>query len=258
MIFNRKNKNILIFWYKKVKNIGDALNPFLIEKISNKNVKWVKPRSKNKHYICIGSILQAANKYTEVWGSGFISASSYLAEKPLRIWSVRGPLSRKKLISLGIDCPEIYGDPALLLPRMYYPKIEKKYKIGIVPHYVDKHNVWLNNFKNDNDIKIIDVQKDDPLKFIDDILSCKTIASSSLHGIITADAYNIPSLWLEFSNKVSGKGFKFLDYFMSVKRKEKEPIVINNHTNITEIFNKFYTYRIDIDIDDILKNCPFI
>ncbi|WP_410503913.1 hypothetical protein [Flavobacterium sp. XN-5] len=31
----------------------------------------------------------------------------------------------------------MYGDPALLLPRYFNSKVEKKYKYGLVPHYND-------------------------------------------------------------------------------------------------------------------------
>lgn len=62
---------------------------------------------------------------TEVWGAGIISENSLLKEKPSKVYAVRGPLTRQRLIKEGIDCPEIYGDPALLIPYYYRPKVTK-------------------------------------------------------------------------------------------------------------------------------------
>ena len=71
-----------------------------------------------------------------VWGTGCI-APGRIGQTPKKIYAVRGPLTKKELDKRGISCPEIYGDPALLFPQIYNPKIEKKYKLGIIPHYID-------------------------------------------------------------------------------------------------------------------------
>ena len=73
-----------------------------------------------------------------VWGSGIIDGRS-IGENPKKIYAVRGPLTRNKLISKGIKVPEVYGDPALLFPKIYNPinVIEKSHEFGIIPHYAD-------------------------------------------------------------------------------------------------------------------------
>lgn len=250
--------SLKVFWYNGTFNFGDVLNPLLLGGLTQKRIFWVNPvYYKKKNYFAIGSILEQSNKHSIIWGSGFISEKSKCIEKPLEICAVRGPKTRQKLLDTGIYCPEVYGDPALLLPKIYSPKIEKKYKLGIIPHYVDKENSWLIGLEDEKDIKLLDIQESDPLKFIDDLLSCEKIASSSLHGIIVADAYNIPSIWIKFSDKVIGGKFKFLDYFMSVKRKDKEALFINIDTSLDDLFNQFYYYEIAIDLELLLSSCPF-
>ncbi len=64
--------------------------------------------------------------------------------------------------------------------------------------------------KYKDDIWVIDIQGNWE-NVIDDINRCEFIASSSLHGIITADSYNIPSLWIKMSDKITGGNFKFQD-----------------------------------------------
>jgi pyruvyltransferase len=251
---------IRVHWSKSCMNFGDELNPILIEALTGKTILNIYAKYYQKeHLLAIGSVLDRATSNSIIWGSGFISEQSVLLEKPKKIYAVRGPETREKLIGFGIACPEIYGDPALLMPYVYQPKrnIDKKYKVGIIPHIVDKDNAWLKQYSNSDEIKIINLQNSNPLKVIDNILQCEKILSSSLHGIIVSDAYNVPSLWIKFSNNITGGNFKFLDYFLSVKRKDKEPIFVDNSVALREIMQRFSPYEIDINIRNLLNCLPY-
>lgn len=251
-------KNAICVAWDRGTNFGDAINPILINKLFNCNVVWVDYKYfPFKYLVAIGSVLQKANKNSLIWGTGFISDSSFCYEQPYEIFAVRWPKTREKLLELGIYCPEVYGDPALLLPKIYTPKVPKKYKLGIIPHYVDKQNLLLDKFKDNKDILIIDVKNPNHFEFIDLLYSCEKIASSSLHGLIVADAYNIPSLWIELSDKVKGNGFKFLDYFESVGRTEKESFILNENTTFEIIIKQFYEYEIKIDLDKLINSFPY-
>jgi pyruvyltransferase len=256
-IFFNNKKYIQIFFSKGIQNFGDVVTPILLEKLSGKKIRYIgKPKYyKKPHILAIGSILHLASKDSIVWGAGFMDPNKKCYEKPKKVLAVRGPKTRELLLSQGIDCPEIYGDPALLLPLVYTPKIKKQYKLGIIPHYTDKNNKWLKQFNNLEDVKVIDVQNKDTVHFINDILSCEKIASSSLHGIITADAYGVPSTWIEFADLVDG--FKFLDYFLSVQRSDTKPLRITKSTTLDEIYSTFYDYKINIDLNPLLNSAPF-
>jgi len=242
-------------WYNQENNWGDALNPYLISKISGQEIKYIKGPGLDK-YLCIGSIMHYADRSCTIWGTGCISSKAAPVEKPKKICAVRGPLTRKRLLDLGYECPEIYGDPALLLPR--YLKITPKptHNLGVVCHYMDKDNDWIKKHANNKNIKIIDVQGGVE-QFAKDIISCKSIVSSSLHGIICGDAYGIPSYWAEFSNKVVGGGFKFKDYFLSVNRPIVESIKLFDKNAILNGSPQFCDYKIDIDLDQLMDACPF-
>lgn len=242
-------------------NFGDILNPIIANHFGMKEAVRISKRRSRRHihYYMIGSILQRCNKNTIIWGSGFMAADSTCREIPKQVLAVRGPLTRHRLINLGIECPEIYGDPALLLPEVY-PVVsrEVKFKLGIMPHYYDKNNLWLKrHFSQNPQIKIIDIQNKDPLKVVDDMLMCEKIISSSLHGIICADAYEIPAVWVEFSDKIEGAGFKFRDYFASVGRIAYPPFQFEEFKNLDDILNVFGPYEINIDIKELKNSFPF-
>lgn len=254
---------IVAYWYRSknpevVNNWGDAINPTLIKFLSGEEPKHVKDLEnyQGSVYFVIGSILESAKDNSIVWGSGFMNEESIITTNP-KILAVRGPLTRKRLIEQGKSCPEIYGDPALLFPQLYTPKhTDKKYKIGIIPHYVDKDNPFIEKLRDRTDVLIIDITQD-KFNFIDEITSCETIFSSSLHGIIASDAYGIPAYWIEFSDKVIGAGFKFKDYFLSVNRPLIDPIRITEKTKLEDLSLQLYNYNLEIDLEPLLKVCPF-
>ena len=248
-----------LIWFKDGKhNWGDYLSPILAKHISGDDMQFVNhdDMSKEERYIIIGSLMEhVINPETIVWGIGFMWENGLVPVIPKEICAVRGKLTRAKLLNQNIKCPEIYGDPALLFPRFYNPTIEKKYRLGIIPHYIDKDNEWLNNIK-DESIKILNICEES-YKFIDSLKECDKVISSSLHGLIAADAYNIPSMWIKLSNNVNGNGFKFKDYFSSVNRKDSSPYIIENTSNIEDVYKVIPKYNIDIDLDLLYNACPF-
>jgi len=256
-------KTLLFYWWTQegVTNWGDELNPILIERISGRKpilVQNVINYKNEEVYSVIGSVLgNNSSKNLIVWGSGFISSSSQFKKIPHKICAVRGPLTRELIMKHGVHCPEIYGDPALLYPLFYKPDVTKKYKLGIIPHYIDKNNHLLKLFKYNPDILIIDVENEIN-KMVDAICSCELIASSSLHGMIASDAYGIPSIWIEFSNKIVGDKFKFYDYFLSVGRINEKPLIVKDNTSLQDIYRHHINYKIYIDLAKLLNACPFL
>ena len=134
--------------------------------------------------------------------------------------AVRGPLTRSRLLNVGVSCPRVYGDPALLAPLFYQPKVEKRFSVGLVIRWSEKR--W-RDLAAAEDVCLIDLGSADVEGTLRKILSCERIISSSLHGLILADAYNIPSAWLDADSQAGGTRpwggeFKFYDYFLSVEK----------------------------------------
>ena len=256
-----KENQVFLSYDNHRNNLGDILSPIIARHYGSKKVKRISKRNcrKFEHYFMIGSILQRCTSKSIIWGSGLISETAQCNEMPKKVLAVRGPLTREKLIAQGIECPEIYGDPALLLPEIYPDlKRKKQYKLGIIPHFKDKNDPWLKQyFLDDPSVKIIDIQNKYPMKVVDEMLSCEKIVSSSLHGIIIGDAYGIPSVWIEFEHPFEDGHFKFQDYFTSVGRTVKGPVKFSEFKKLDEILKVFEPYEIEIYLEMLKKSFPF-
>lgn len=248
--------NRLAMYWDKGTNWGDALNPVLVEHLSRKKVRFAAGPERNK-YMAIGSILQKADGRTEVWGSGLIADDVEPNAPPRVIHAVRGPLTRQRLLEMGISCPEVYGDPALLLPYFYNPPTEKQYTLGIVPHYIDKGHSWLHQARASNGVRVIDVEGG-VHSFVDEIKSCERVVSSSLHGIICADAFGIPSGWIRFSDRVTGGDFKFRDYYASTGNDAPEVLDVREGATLADLMNHASPRPLQIDLRKLVDACPFV
>ena len=200
---------IIKFWWVDTPNpgnFGDVLTPHILD-----HYKIPYEYTSDFEAISIGSIAKKAKDNTLVLGSGIMNSTDKV--NPNAIWRfVRGPLTREKIISCGGSCDEIYGDPALLLP-LICQESKKEYDVGIVPHYVDYDFVK----ETYPGYKVINLLSADPLSIVKEITKCRTIISSSLHGIICAHAFGIPAAWVKFSNNLKGDDVKFKDHYNAMQ-----------------------------------------
>lgn len=119
--------------------------------------------------------------------------------------------------------------------------------MGIVPHFSDTELVA--RFKAiippQHSIRVIH-PSGDPLTVLKEIGACHRIVTSSLHGMIVADAFGIPRR-VEYTPKMDKDGgdFKFRDYSASIQTpfivgKMQEP----TRTSIEDIkYNVYDAYR---------------
>jgi len=214
----RRDSNDRLYWSVYYTfNFGDWIGPFLYMNITKKEPLFAMPSSYSRDTVIMsaGSILSLARENCVIWGSGILDRKASFP-KPRKILSVRGPYTRECCLKLGYDCPEIYGDPGILLPNFYKPKSRiKKFELGIVPHFRDLVFV-ADKFKDCSKSTVIDPRH--PIdQVVDHIISCNHIVSSSLHGLIISHAYGVPAGWVSFGNRLGGDGIKFFDHFASLK-----------------------------------------
>lgn len=248
-------------------NWGDDLNEYLFTALTQKKISFV-PFDKLyffpnvERYSLIGSIIGDFNlDNTIIYGSGAITSNPELKGRPKKVLSVRGPLSREVLLKNGVQCPAIYGDPALLVPFIYSPQTKKENKIGVIPHYRTLKSNWIELLEKENEVLIIDMSKYKKwTDIIDSIASCKIILSESLHGLIIAESYEIPSLWVEFiPHSYSWEWeFKFIDFYKSIGKNDPQCYKIYNGYDTEEILDKVKEWMPgNIDYDSMIKAFPF-
>ena len=199
-------------WWRNANNVGDLMSPWLVSKMTGREVTWADDQP---HYLVIGSILNNSNRASVVWGAGSFGVedgSRFSAEATYT--AVRGPLTRARLVARKIRCPEVYGDPALLAPAYFAPEVAKTHDYGIVTRWRERR--W-DRTEIGPGVRVIDLGRSDVEAVIEEILSCRRVVTGSLHGLIVADAYGIPSAWVRSATAFGGP-YKFFDYFASVDK----------------------------------------
>lgn len=275
------SKKIKLYYFKDMPNFGDALNVNLCKELFDIEVKYETPEKCKASFI--GSLLDdflysdkkifpkmVFKKYLQptvkIWGSGFMFPENGFVKRPnnlpelyfrkVEIYAIRGLLSKtrlEKILSKKLN-NIIVADPGLLASSLIDVKqYQKKYDLGIIPNHLEK---GLEIFKkvqaNIPNSIIIDMEAE-PKKVLKDIVQCKAILSSALHGLITADSFNIPNKWVIASDKVIGRDYKFKDYYSTYNISPEEFDLRNNDFNINDLENIYKHYKIKKEDVDILK-----
>jgi pyruvyltransferase len=206
------------YWWRGEPNFGDAMAPDVLSWALGSDPVWVSSRYEGK-LVGQGSLLRFVRKGDLVWGAGTSSDKPFVPPEACRFLAVRGPLTRRVIRG---DVPEVYGDPALLLPRFHDHAVEKRFEVGVVPHYLEFADALFSSRREDPAICLVDVRKRWQT-VVDQIRSCDAVISSSLHGLIVAEAYGIPASWVRFTPKLDGKTFKFHDHYLATGRDKQTP-----------------------------------
>jgi pyruvyltransferase len=205
-----KKREIKTYWWSGADNanFGDVLGPALLEHFTDAKAVW--STADESELAIVGSIAEHLPKpYTgTIAGIGFGYRKRYIDLSEANVLALRGEYSFRA--SKLKDKP-LLADPGLVAPDLVQNLSDKKtYKIGVIGHH--RHR----------DIDVPEGGLFIDIKWpIEDVIqaaaSCEEIHSSSLHGIILADALFIPRKWVYFDG-VQGNGHKFHDYFSSIRQ----------------------------------------
>ena len=194
-------------------NFGDLLSPIVVNALTN----GLKRNSRNR-LMSIGSIMHFAHDHDTIWGSGVNGKipSDQIKARNLDIRAIRGPLSRKVLKMRGLESPDVYGDPGLLLSALM-PETHpgsRGTSILLVPNYNDTqlyeiadkpvHHKLISPFGS-------------PAAILAAILDAEIVLTSSLHILICAEALGTP-VRLVLLDGHEEAIFKYEDYFEGTGR----------------------------------------
>lgn len=178
----------LYFYKEEIANFGDDLN------------EWIWPRLLPNYFdedgshlvLGIGSILNEklplADKYT-VLGAGWGYGVAPKLNENWNILCVRGKLTCR---ALGIPEEKAIIDPAYLLRDFFEEKVEKKYKISLIPHAISLEIGHWEVICDKLGINLIDIRTVDTKHFINEIKSSEKVLTEAMHGAIVADCFGIP------------------------------------------------------------------
>jgi pyruvyltransferase len=195
-------------------NFGDHLSSAIVTKMAASRDRFLDEVAPTpRRMLAIGSILHYANDGDVIWGSGLNGSVPVERHQfqTLDVRAVRGPLTREFLQKRGIAVPEVFGDPALLTRRLLGERFateERSDPIVFVPNFQDLPLTegWENVVS--------------PLQpwaeVIRRIVRAELVVSSSLHGLVIADAFGIPCTYLRLTD--SENMFKYEDYALGTGR----------------------------------------
>lgn len=191
---------------KRWGNFGDLLGPWIVDRICE--TRQLGPAvSQRQRLLTVGSIINIAAKDGDIiWGSGIHGNHLPLVKSlpALDVRAVRGPLSASLLRQSGNEVPEVYGDPGLLIPHLWSDS-ELGIKRGsggtvVVPNAHDFSDAPSNALN----------PRGDMLSRVRLIASAELVIASSLHGIIIAEAYDVPAVLVASGSETL---FKYEDYY---------------------------------------------
>ena len=210
-----------------LKNFGDEFSPLAWEFASGRSVEWSAPAMADA--FGVGSVLElvtVAQNNPIIWGTGLrhdprAGDEIHALEGNLRIAAVRGPLTSAGL-SLATTPP--FGDPGMLIAAMTkHVSPSKRHGKVFVAHFrtwATRDGRHLLDLASRIGYTIVR-PSEHPLKVARLIAQSEFVLTSSLHGLIFADALGVPCQL--FHNDPSEPTFKFSDYSQSVGL-EFEPI----------------------------------
>lgn len=218
-------------------NLGDALSPVMVSFLSGLPCTHVAAKSDQPRLAAVGTIGHMfSGGEVSFWGTGtspHLNPNGSAEEKipytrpqdtKITVHATRGPFTRN-LLGPDAPGPAVYGDPLWLLPRFHNAPVEKKHELGVILHLselVDRsyhaipkpdHLRYNLSPADASGIKLINTVTEPSIEALrdrlDEILSCKRIISTSLHGMVFAESYGIPCLY--FSPRAAKAGFGQVD-----------------------------------------------
>lgn len=194
-------------------NFGDLLGPLVVDLLRAERSGVRGParpaaRSRRRRLLTVGSILHLAHEGDTVWGSG-VNGKARPEDhrfRTLDVRAVRGPRTREFLLGRGIEVPEVYGDPALLLPRLMPELValvpRKRYALAVVPNLNEASGLAGHPSFVDPRGPVRDVLRR--------LAQSERVVGSSLHAVVVAEALGVPASLVRAQGEPE---LKYDDYF---------------------------------------------
>ena len=172
---------------RPVDNFGDLLGPLVVRELLRRSGR--EHPVTDARLLSIGSVLHFARDGDVVWGSGVNgkTLAAPVTATRLDVRAVRGPRTRAVLARHGIDAPEVYGDPGLLVGELW-PRESfggRPAGVTVLPNLHDvpayrRHPGFLD-------------PRTPVRRVLARIAASSLVVGSSLHGIVVAESLGVPA-----------------------------------------------------------------
>lgn len=187
------------FWWDGHPNFGDALTPWLLPRYG---IVPFHTSAAESSLVGVGSILEMVPEDFRgaVWGAGLMNDAPYTLPHA-RFLAVRGRQTREHL---GLSDDVALGDPGLLISR-HVRRRAAEVVLAAVPHGMHAGHPAFNSLaeRNPVDVRLVDVRQS-PAHVARRIASATAIVTSSLHGLVYADSFGIPAVWVALDPPLRG------------------------------------------------------
>ena len=220
-----QDRAIRTAYFIRIPNVGDLVNPSLVAAIAGRAVCHAVDRGA-PHLLAVGSVMAGATPSSQVWGTGVMHPDFGIGNAAApNIYALRGKLSHATMRHGGVNVGDVpLGDPGYLVPSLlgFKRSSAPKSRVGLVSHYVDRDCPIVRLMLKESDVVDLNVHHP-PEMFLRHMADCETVVSTSLHGLIFAEALGIPNLWAIASDNIAGGEFKFRDWFSTTERPQTIP-----------------------------------
>jgi hypothetical protein len=181
----------------------------------------------------VGSILGSMPPQFDgaIWGSGLMQDRSYPLPRA-KVLAVRGHLTRERI---GAPDGVALGDPGLLVARRVQQSAAR-WDVGLIPHADHRSHAAFQALAETTGLRVrlIDVRRT-ASRTVREIAACTAVVTTSLHGLVTADAIGIPAVWTTLDPPLSGGDFKFFDYESVITPNTSRHVAFDERMSLPEM-----------------------
>lgn len=248
---------VRLAYFVRIPNVGDLVNPALVTALSG--LPTVHSRDGAGHLLAIGSMMRTATPASHVWGTGVIHPDLGVGNaRGENVHALRGKRSAEALRAAGVAVADVpLGDPGYLAPGLLGVRRPPRpaHRLGIVPHYTDRRHPQFRRLAQQRGVRLLDVHAD-PLRFLAEMADCAAVLSSSLHGLVFAEALGIPNLWVTAGDDIVGGAFKYEDWFSTMGRPQKEAVPLADGLGVDDLAGRAVLHDSMIDAQALADAFP--
>ena len=212
-------------------NFGDWLSPLILQTVTGRPILFQRHDEADAppHLMAVGSVGRFAQSSSILVGTGISRSDATLAPDATYV-SLRGPYSAQAVAAAGGPRVERFGDPAVLLPRLFpvLAPARGNGRLALVRHFSHR-TIALRLPEQVEELSILRSGRSAILDLIRRLHDYDAVLTSAMHVYIACHAYGLPVGLITFEgfeDAVHGDRVKYRDYAAGVGLPERLPVPV--------------------------------